>query len=215
VVAEKDGLTFWEWLLIIGLIVVLPAAALNLAVVVIGVPAGLVLFDLVGTPYGWLFVVGIAALAAVEVWFWIKLGRSKTSAELIEATPRLRLLITFVYGLVAIAGLIALTGAFAVLTAALQSEGLVSEKPASSADGFVWSTLGYYAWHLLDAIPVLEVPETLNWAKPPTKFTDYYAGTLLLLFKLVAIIPIVGFTVATIAAWKTKGADADTSPARP
>ena len=105
-------------------------------------------------------------------------------------------------GSVALAGLLAVTGAFAALIAALQSEELVTEAPAVDSDGFVWSSLGYHAWHLVDAVPALKVPETLNWKSPPTAFTDHLAGTLLLLFKLVVIIPIVGFTVGVIRAWR-------------
>ena len=35
-------------------------------------------------------------------------------------------------------------------------------------DDFVWRALGFYAWNLLAAAPILEIPQTLNW-KPPTK----------------------------------------------
>ena len=49
----------------------------------------------------------------------------------------------------------------------------------------------YYAWHLADAIPALDVPETLNWEQPLAS-TDHLAGVLLLLFKLLAILPVAG-----------------------
>jgi len=56
--------------------------------------------------------------------------------------------------------------------------------------------LDLYLWHLLDSIPMLEVPETLPWPKP----LDYGAsptllGALLVLFKLTVIVPgIAAFT---------------------
>jgi hypothetical protein len=56
----------------------------------------------------------------------------------------------------------------------------------------------YHAWQFLDAIPGLKIPQTLNWAEPKYGFSQeqatsrYVGGALLLLFKLLVIIPVIG-----------------------
>jgi hypothetical protein len=97
----------------------------------------------------------------------------------------------------ALRALFVLMGAFAVLTSGLQAQGLVVEKPPSEDHGYVLSALGFYAWHLLDAIPVVEVPQTLNW-NVTTRLTDHLGGALLLVFKLLVILPLVAVTLNLI-----------------
>ena len=97
--------------------------------------------------------------------------------------------------------LLTVIAAFAAATAAFQAEEWVSEKPAVPDEGFVWAAFGYYAWHLLDAIPLLDVPKTLNW-KAPTSLTDHFGGAILLFFKLVVIIPIVRFVLGLVKIWQ-------------
>jgi hypothetical protein len=86
--------------------------------------------------------------------------------------------------------LAALTELFAVITV-----GAISYGGIGSADR-VGLRLGiveqYYAWNLADALPVFELPKTLNWARPLT-LADHRAGLLLLSYKLLVILPIAGF----------------------
>jgi hypothetical protein len=49
----------------------------------------------------------------------------------------------------------------------------------------------YYAWYLADALPILELPKTLNWDQPFT-LGDHQAGQLLLAYKLLVTLPIPG-----------------------
>ena len=52
------------------------------------------------------------------------------------------------------------------------------------------SLADFLLWHLLDAIPGLKVPETIQWASP-LKYERSGAGWLLLLFKVMVIVPVV------------------------
>lgn len=69
-------------------------------------------------------------------------------------------------------------------------------------DDFVWRALGFYAWNLLAAAPILEIPQTLNW-KPPTTLTDHLGGSLLLIYKLLVIIPLISLVVGLVTVLRT------------
>jgi hypothetical protein len=49
----------------------------------------------------------------------------------------------------------------------------------------------FYLWHLLDAVPTLKIPETLNWDKPAVELTDKRGGGLLLVFKILVVLPVI------------------------
>jgi hypothetical protein len=85
------------------------------------------------------------------------------------------------------------TVAFAGLTALLWDEGLVS--PAVETGPNLWAAEQYYLWHLADAVPLLDAPETVGW-KAPEPFVDAWSGTLLLVFKVLVIIPVRHVAVA-------------------
>jgi hypothetical protein len=86
-----------------------------------------------------------------------------------------------------------LTAMFAALSAVLHSHGWLTAKPSGN-EGSVWTALAYYGWNFLDSVPVLEVPKTLNWSLATT-FTDHASGALLLTYKLLVIVPVVGVVV--------------------
>ena len=48
----------------------------------------------------------------------------------------------------------------------------------------------HYVWHFLDAVPALEIPETLGWTLE-YDVTSSVSGALLLLFKILVILPII------------------------
>ena len=54
-----------------------------------------------------------------------------------------------------------------------------------------------YAWNFLDAIPELSIPETLHW-KLEHELSDVAGGTLLLTFKILAILPVASLIVGLI-----------------
>jgi len=85
---------------------------------------------------------------------------------------------------------------FASLSSTLNDLGLICFEPAI-APGEFWRFQDFYAWHFLDSIPGLKVPATLQWEQP-YNYTDTLSGVLLLSFKLLVIIPVIGsFTVWT------------------
>jgi hypothetical protein len=57
------------------------------------------------------------------------------------------------------------------------------------------ATEALLAWNLLDSVPGLKVPETINWSKPRNRFADVWGGVLLLSFKCLAILPFVALIV--------------------
>ncbi len=55
----------------------------------------------------------------------------------------------------------------------------------------------FYAWHFLKSIPGLNIPETLLMENL-FKYRDRLSGLILLVFKLLVIIPVIG----SFAVWK-------------
>jgi len=47
-----------------------------------------------------------------------------------------------------------------------------------------------YLWHLLDVIPALDIPETLNWT-PAHSLIDHVGGGLVLVFKVLVALPVI------------------------
>lgn len=57
----------------------------------------------------------------------------------------------------------------------------------------------YLGWHVLDAVPLLDVPGSVHW-KEPKDFHDTSSGVILLVFKLAVILPIVKFVARYLKA---------------
>lgn len=70
--------------------------------------------------------------------------------------------------------------------------------------------LDFFSWHMLDAIPALDVTKTLRWEEP-LGYTDSGVGALLLAFKILVIVPI----VAAFASFWRYSREPDPSPAVP
>jgi hypothetical protein len=90
-----------------------------------------------------------------------------------------------------------LTATFAAVTAVLHAHGWLTATPPGDDQSSVWTVLAYYGWSFLDSVPVLEIPKTLNWSLTTT-FTDQASGALLLTYKLLVIVPVVGVVVELI-----------------
>jgi hypothetical protein len=131
---------------------------------------------------------GILFLLILGIWVspvihWSGFWRRWVGWE--AAGPSTAFLITAV-----VAALSLLTAMFTVLTALLLQVGLVGEGDDSAGNPVVIS-LKTCLWHLLDAIPIFKVPETLGWELKP-QLTGWTIGVLLLTYKITAIIPVVG-----------------------
>ena len=141
----------------------------------------------VGRPEWQLFwaaiLVGYAALAVYTTGFWRRwnfFGQELDNpGEIIVGT---------------IVALAALTEAFAVVTALLtQQEWLTTTGKVGNA--LYWASEAQYLWNFADAIPSLEIPKTLNWPELSHPFKGYASGVMLLTYKILAIIPVVGILV--------------------
>jgi hypothetical protein len=61
-----------------------------------------------------------------------------------------------------------------------------------SADAVTPGSLSdLFLWHFLEAVPLLDINETLGWAVPLT-YDSAAVGWILLLFKIVVIVPVIG-----------------------
>ena len=93
--------------------------------------------------------------------------------------------------LAAIATLGLAIGTFASLTQSLYDRGhLELQGDGVSSDTIVDKAFAFYFWHLLDAVPLLDIPQTLRWGVPYT-YTDSVSGAVLLAFKAVVIVPLI------------------------
>lgn len=86
-------------------------------------------------------------------------------------------------------GMLTIAFAFATLVAA-EKDYIGARGQASLA-----SIETFYLWNFLDAVPVLEIPDTLNWQEPSFEVTDHAGGGLLLAYKVLVIVPVIGALV--------------------
>jgi hypothetical protein len=83
------------------------------------------------------------------------------------------------------------TLAFAGLSGLLYMHGIATTVPKHAVNYPVWdSAVNFYAWKSLDAIPVVEIPQTAGW-EPAFQFTDHVSPILLLLYKVIVITPVI------------------------
>lgn len=73
---------------------------------------------------------------------------------------------------------------------------------AGSPEPNLWATENLYAWLAMDAIPLIDLPDTLGWV-PPVTFTDPVSGWLSLAFKGFLLLPLVGLAAAVFASWSS------------
>jgi hypothetical protein len=52
----------------------------------------------------------------------------------------------------------------------------------------------FYIWHLIDAVPLLDITQTLRWP-PPISYLDSAVGALLLAFKIIFIVPVIALVI--------------------
>lgn len=157
------------------------AAAVSAAAAV-GVAAGL-LHLLVqvalrsDTGLQWLAVGVVAAIAAVLLAI---VGRSTVICLAVPQPLRAHLIAL----LLSVAALLAAVQACAAATVVL------AERTVS-----LWHAEQLYAWHLLDAVPLLSIPRRLDWA-PPAGVAGDGQRAVLVLFTIALIVPLVRTAVA-------------------
>jgi hypothetical protein len=79
---------------------------------------------------------------------------------------------------------------FSSVTYVLVEHELVSFSGSSERDVSPEALNDFYLWHVLDAVPLLKVTETLHWEKPLT-YDRGWVGLLLLGFKVTVIVPVI------------------------
>lgn len=66
--------------------------------------------------------------------------------------------------------------------------GLTGSHPKTR--GLSFAAFNTYLWHLAHAVPLLDIPQTLNW-KPRLDFREWYGGDLMILmYKVALIVPL-------------------------
>ena len=80
---------------------------------------------------------------------------------------------------------------FTSLTSLLVDEGVVEiSHEARPEQDILDQSLDFYLWHLLNTVPLLDIPGNLNWTKP-FEFDDSLGGLLVILFTGFVIFPLV------------------------
>jgi hypothetical protein len=79
---------------------------------------------------------------------------------------------------------------FAIVASILVKNGLITISGGDPGDSLLplWC-LEIFGWAFADAVPILKIPETLDWT-PHLAFTNLLGGLLVLAFKCLQIIPI-------------------------
>jgi hypothetical protein len=84
-----------------------------------------------------------------------------------------------------------LTYLFVLLTTWMYAKGLTEASQNLEIGGeLVRAAEEYYIFHLLDEVPLLKIPETLDWEQPAT-FTDDASRALLLSYRILVILPVI------------------------
>jgi hypothetical protein len=79
---------------------------------------------------------------------------------------------------------------FSALTAVLYSEGALDVRPALSAEAVMNRAVEFYAWHLADSVPLVDITGNLQW-NPRPEFDDRMSGFLIIVFTGVVILPLI------------------------
>jgi hypothetical protein len=82
------------------------------------------------------------------------------------------------------------TWGFAVVSGFLYLQGVAKTAPERALSDPFNDSWAYYMWDFLDAIPVLEIPQTLGW-ELAFSFTDHVTPLLLLLYKVLLLGPVI------------------------
>lgn len=107
---------------------------------------------------------------------------------------------------------VVITAGFTALQALLFQHGAVSVSGGHSSD-YLGVALRYYLWNLVDTIPGLNVPHTLNVSLRHS-FTDHLSGSLALLYKIIVIFTFLkAVTLLVIDALHRRGLVVYESPA--
>lgn len=153
-------LLMWPWALLLGLLRALPLLVL-LGAIPLGLALLVVRFGVIGvsaTAVRWLAILLILALAA----FQLVIAPSTSGLSGMGATSTFTpVLITMV--LIRFSGLAILVVAVSGATGMLLEAGLATNNGKFSDISEYLDIASWYSWHLLEMIPLIELPSSLNW----------------------------------------------------
>ncbi len=89
---------------------------------------------------------------------------------------------------------------FVLVTSLTDNASLAASAPEMSEPGRLYQAGELYLWHLLNALPIIEATDTLNWEEPVARYSGV-TGALLLLYKGLVLAPGV---FAARQAWKSR-----------
>ena len=88
-----------------------------------------------------------------------------------------------------------LTEVFTAATVLLVTQDAITARGSDITDANIyWRTELLYLWQFVDSVPAIDATTTLNW-KPPYDLNGISGGSLLLAFKVLVLLPIVGLIV--------------------
>jgi hypothetical protein len=79
---------------------------------------------------------------------------------------------------------------FAALTSLLYLEGVLAISRPIDREIVIDKTSEVYVWHLADTVPLLDIPQNLEWLEP-FEFEDRIGGLLLTVFTAIVILPLI------------------------
>jgi hypothetical protein len=79
---------------------------------------------------------------------------------------------------------------FAALTSLLYLEGAIAISEPVDRELLIDKTSEVYVWHLFDTVPLLDIPQNLEW-ELPFEFEDPLGGLLVIVFTAIVILPLI------------------------
>lgn len=216
-VTEVIPASIWTWVATGVLLAALFAVTMTTPEVGEAVtPMGVLFATLVGVFLMLLYYLGCRLLATKADWglavITALLFAATVGAGLVLGLPRFRWIWIGVpgdrnpmqAGLIGPFGLLAVL--FAIMTSIFASATLIAADKdlisltAGGVDQPSFEEIAQlYIWQFCKSVPLLDINETLRW-KPPFIYTGTGTGTLVLLYKIAVIIPVIG---AFLAFWST------------
>jgi predicted ester cyclase len=130
-----------------------------------------------------LLVIGFWTLVSL---LWVRIISGEFGKEMfIESYVNGILWPPFVYS---ISLLVMAASVFASISVTLQRCGYAKFEPPLPND--LSPVVDFYVWHFVNLIPGLGIPETLRWTQP-YQYSDHLSGTVLLIFKIAVILPVI------------------------
>ena len=103
------------------------------------------------------------------------------------------------FGLLAVLFVIMISAFTAITVVAARHQRLTLSGGSNGSLSFE-EVARFYVWHFTDSVPVLDVNETLRW-RAPLVYSSTSVGTLVLLFKVAVIVPLIGAFVFYWRRW--------------